>query len=454
MQLTNNDYFEIQELNSNKSDEILFDYNQLSDSNIKKMLIYYDKASSSPPEYLLTVLLTALSGAVGKNVYWEISHWKRIYLNIWAVIIGPSSITKKSSAIELIMKDLYLIDSKWKKEFQKEYANYKEKERNKKNKNAFIEPPPQRKYLVIPNDVTIEKLGIILTHSEKGIIVHSEFGGFLAKLEKSYSGDAKQIYTKLYDVERTSEIARISREDIILEYPYFAMIGASTPEWISLYSSEYDLFSGFFARFLFSFRNSNNKFRSLFDLNNNVSKENYFNTSDVFEFLTQIKGENVLNIEKSAESLFREKEKEYYQEINKIIKMGNNASLKARLITYILKIAGLIALADKRFNVTESDMKNAIIISDYYNRCIDKLLNTNLFTKNKFAMKEERILKIIKESGKISRTQLMQMRIAYDKNEFDKIIDNLYEKELIDIKIDKKKGFRASTYYTPKFNHQ
>lgn len=219
MQLTNNEYFEIQEINPNQYDEILFDIYQLSDSNFKEMLINLEKASPSPIEYLLTVLLTALSGAVGKNVYWKISSWKRIYLNIWALIIGPSSITKKSTAIELVMKDLYSIDSCWKKEFIKEQINYKEKLKNTKNKNDFNELPPQRKYLIIPNDISIEKLGVILAHSEKGIIVHNEFGGFLAKLEKSYSGDAKQIYTKLYDVERTSEIARITREDIILEYP-------------------------------------------------------------------------------------------------------------------------------------------------------------------------------------------------------------------------------------------
>lgn len=448
----NNEYLEIEEINSEKSDEILFDYNLLSDSNFKKMLIYYDKTSSSPIEFLLTALLTSLSGAVGKNVYWEISYWKRIYLNIWAVIIGPSSITKKSTAIDLIMKDLYLIDSQWIKMFNKEIAHYNERIKNKKDKDTFNELPPKRKYLIIPNDVTIEKLAMILSQSEKGIIVHSEFGGFLAKLEKSYSGDAKQIYTKLFDVERITEIARITRDDIILEYPYFSMIGASTAEWISLYSSDYDLYSGFFARFLFSIRNSNSKFISLFDLNNSISSDDYFNTSEIFEFLTQINGEKVLTIESNAENIYRKIELKFYNEILEITKFGNNASLKSRLLIYILKIAGLIALTNKRFVVLESDMNDAIKITDYYNKCINKLLSTNLFMKNKFAMKEERILNIIKQNKVISRSHLMKMRIAYDKNEFDKIIDNLYEKELIEIKTEKEKGLKTKTYYKIKFN--
>jgi hypothetical protein len=443
------DEIEIEIKGNQDDDEICFNVSELQDSVFKRMLFYLNDISMSPLEFLLTSLLTAMSGAVGKNVYWKFSESFNLYLNLWAVIVGASTISKKSSAIQMALHDCFRIDKNFREFYQEEKKKYEALSKEEKEKTE----KPQREFLILPNDVTIESLSEILSHSKRGIMFHSEFGGFLAQLQRSYSQDSKMILTDLFDTPPIKEISRATKENTFIERPYFSMLGGSTIEWIKENSSKEDLRTGFFARMLFSIRNTNEKkFISVFDLNElTYRSQYYFNTREIFDFLTSINEEHILQATDEAKKIFKEYEKQNYFSLLELVRKKNNEeeiAFKGRLVFSVLKIAGLLALAGKKFVVDETAMRNAIVIGKYFQQNVEKLLQDELVQKSPLQVKEERIYDLIKEKDKILRSELMKRKIASSVKEFDLIIEGLIQQDLIEIAYEYNKGNnRRSVFY-------
>jgi hypothetical protein len=428
--------------------EIRFDIRTLEDSNFKRMVLYLDDITMSPLEFLITTVLTALSGSVGKFIYWQFTESFRLYLNVWSVLCGASTISKKSSAIQMGLHDLFRIDQLFRSDYKKQKENYDSEIKGRAGKDVSEIPKPRRNYLILPNDVTMESLSDILSTANRGLMWQSEFGGFLAQLGRSYSQDAKMVLTDIYDVPHFKEISRATKGNVFIERPCFSMVGASTLEWIKSNSSKDDLRTGFFARILFSIRNTNEKkFISVFDMGQLTYKSKYyFDTRSVYDFLTSIETEKVLTATAEAIKIFKKYELESHEELTKLIESPDEISFKGRLIYYTLKIAGLMALAEQRFEVNEIDMRNAICLAGYYKRNIEKLIQDELVTKSEFALKEEKIYRTIKELRVISRTELLRKSKLLSK-ELDSIVSNLIEKEMIEMFTEKKgTGINKKSY--------
>ena len=405
--------------------EIRFNVSKLNDSDFKKMLIYYDSLSMSPTEYLLTGMITALSGVIGKKAYFKFTDHFYLFLNVWAVIIGHSTITKKTTSLNIVLQDIERIN-------QEKYNVYKSKldmyniEKDI-NKNSI---EPKREYIKFPDDSTIESLTTILENQQRGILKASEFGGFLKRLNKGYAGDIKETLTELYDVPLSYEITRMSRENVLLERPFLSILGASTIEWFRENINQSDLRAGFLARFLYSIRNSNEKpYIPFLELEDIIPlSENYFDTGKIYNRLTSIE-EIIINHSKEAKGKHINYDRDSYKELSQ--SDGEEISFKARLLGYSFKIAGIIALTNGRDKIEVQDVEDSILITEYYKKNVGELLSEQL-VYSEFQIKENRIFNIIKKSkGKdMKRTDLFN-RSNMDKKEFDLIIDTLLEKEKI-----------------------
>lgn len=415
--------------------EIRFDISKLNNSKFKNMLFHLDSITLSPVEYLLTGLLASLSGAIGKKVRFSFSKATKTYLNIWAVIIGRSTIMRKTTAINYCVSDIEELEIRNYKEYQRNIENYKaQNDKNKAQKDQVGKP--KRDYLLLPQDSTIESLSDILSYSERGLLTHSEFGSFLAQLNRGYSADAKQFLTNIYDVPTRYEVSRVTKENLMLIRPYMSILGASTIDWIQENSKESDLRTGFFARFIYSIRNIPDKdYISLVDLNKLTKKSHqYIYTKDVFEYLSSFDNSEPIELLLTpvAKKLYRDFDTKEYLELFHCDN-DNELSFKSRLMIYCLKFAGIIALSEKRLKITENDMQDAILITEYYKKNIEKLLNTEM-SQTEFTRKEQRIIEIIKKKGgKIVRSDLMN-RTKLKAKDLDELILNLTEKDLIESK--------------------
>ncbi len=427
--------------------ENLFDITKLSDSNFKKLITYYDSISISPIEFLITGTLTALSGAIGKQVYFDITDSLRIYLNVYAVIIGMSSISKKTTAINTVKKEIERISNTDYNTYKRELQEYQRLKESKQEKADISEP--LRNYLLLPSDSTIEALTDILSKSKRGLIVHSEFGGFLQQLNRSYSGDSKAFLTSIFDVPESYEISRATKQNVLIERPYVSILGASVIDWIKENSSPSDLRSGFFARFLFSIRNKpdlNKKHIPLLKLKELTSRsEYYFNPRPIFDYLVSINTPIELSIDQTAAELHMSFDNDSYIEMIQSLN-ENELSFKARLVIYCLKIAGIIALTDQRTNVSINDMKDAVLLTDYYKKNVEKLLNDEM-NQTEFNRSEKKVLYLIRTNGgKLQHSKLLQLG-NFKTKELTEIVSNLIEKELIEPINEKTKYNKFVKFY-------
>lgn len=412
--------------------EILFDVSKLNDSTFKNMILYYDSIATSPVEFMITGTLSALSGAAGKNFYYKNTSSMNIYLNVWGVIIGPSSITRKTTALDLTVQELSRISTKKANEYKQVYNEYlKEISEAKVKKTQLEKPAPIRKYIIFPQDSTIESLAEILSNSDRGLIVHSEFGSFLQQLNRSYAGDSKQFLTSIYDCPMSYEISRATKQNTLIERPFVSILGASTIDWVRENSSASDLRTGFLARFIFSIRNKPDEHKAkipLLKLKYLTSQSNYYiNTRPIYDYLINSESPIEMKIDKKAEDLHCEYDLDSYEEMMNCDNQ-NELSFKARLIIYALKFAGLIALSDKRTKVSYKDMQDGILLTDYYKRNVEQLLNREL-NQTEFSREETKALEIIgRKGGRIQHSDLMRLG-NYNKKPLDEILINLFEKE-------------------------
>ena len=436
-------------IKNNKNNDIKFNLDSLNDSTFKRMLIYSDSISASPLEYLLTSQIATLSGAIGKFPYFEITKSLNIFLNVWAVLIGPSSIMRKTTAINHSIEELSRIAKREYKNYIEKYNKYQRKiSEAKENKiKDFNIPVPLRDYYLFPNDSTIESLSEILSKSKRGLLVHSEFGSLLTQLNRGYSGDSKQFLTTVYDVPETYEVSRATKENTFLERPFISILGASTIDWIKENSNPSDLRSGFLARFLYSIRNKpDKKFIPLLKLKELTKQsEFYINTREIYEYLISYREPFQIELTQDASNLHCDYDKEsFYEMLN--YTNENEASFKARLSIYTLKFAGIIAITERRNVITVNDMRDAIKISEYYKKNIERLLN-NEMTQTEFTRIENKIMEILKgNNNKIQHSKLLQLSNMKAK-ELNEITLNLQEKELIRTIYDKGSNNKKTKYY-------
>ena len=320
---------------------------------------------------------------------------------------------------------------------------------SKGNKEKFDEASPLRNYFIFPNDSTVESLTEILSYSQRGLVVHNEFGGFLSQLNRSYSGDSKQFLTSIFDVPDFYEISRATKPNILIHKPFLSILGASTIDWVKENSSPSDLRTGFLARFIYSIKNMpdpNKAMIPLLKLRELTSQSEYYiNVREIFNHLISFDSPVELTIDSEAAVLHCD------YDINSYIDMikssnENELSFKGRLIIYALKFAGIIALVDKRTNVTKDDMQDGIYLAQYYKRNVEKLLNKEI-NQTEFSRSEKKILDLIKsKNGKVQHSILLRLSNLKVKD-FNEIISNLAQKERIKILSERNSSNRSTKYY-------
>jgi len=337
---------------------------------------------------------------------------------------------RKTTALNIVKDDLQRIEKQNYKNYKNELTNWKSKfEKSKITKEFFDETPPERKYILYPNDSTIESLSEILSKSNRGLLVHSEFGSFLAQLNRGYSGDSKQFLTNIFDIPDSYEVSRATKENTYLESPFLSILGASTIDWVKDNSSDSDLRTGFFARMIFSIRNVPDKpFIPLLKLSELTKQsDNSIDTRALYEYLI----ENDREIEFDITNEAKEKHIQYdYESYKELLQTDNEneMSFKVRLLIYSLKFAGIIAKADKRNIINIHDIEDAILLTEYYKKNVTQLLNDEL-THDEFSRNEDKILKLIESNNNIiSRTDLLNKSNLKAKG-LDEILSNLLQKE-------------------------
>lgn len=169
---------------------------------------------------------------------------------VWAAVIGSPSI-KKSPMLNKATAPLKSIDKKWRAESKKQLHTWTKQLEKAKEDNTIAPEKPLEKRLIL-EDVTIEKMGDILSKAEpRGVLIlRDELSGWLGSMD-AYKGGAqkdKPAWLEAYNGGYKS-FDRISRGETFVENWSASIVGGIQPSIIHAYAkaTEHD---GMLQRFI------------------------------------------------------------------------------------------------------------------------------------------------------------------------------------------------------------
>ena len=178
-------------------------------------LDYASPLTDAPKDFHYFTALTIMASVIGNQVYIPFGD-SRIYTNIWAVLLAPSSLYRKTTAINIGKKLLYRANSE----------------------------------AIFPNESTPEALYDLLERTPQGLFVWSEFAGALANFERSYNVGLKELLTDLYDSFPEYK-RKLKGKEFIIKNPCINILTASAVDWFNSRIKEGDIKGGFLARFIY-----------------------------------------------------------------------------------------------------------------------------------------------------------------------------------------------------------
>lgn len=367
---------------------------------------YYSEQTDAPRLYHLVLGYVTVAAILGDRCYFRLAGDK-LFPNIWAVVIGPSGIARKSTSLNKSRGSVSAIDPK----------------------------------AIFPPDFTTEALLDLLAANPQGVFYHSEFRSLYGMLSKDYMSGAKALLTELYD--SPSEYRRETKgKSIQIHQPVISMASATTTQWLTSRNAEDDFGGGFLARFLFVpvFRRE----RSM-PLPPDPNPRLFH---DLQEHLLQIRTKYPTSVEARYVPAAREMFVEWYQQFDSIAPFADTplAPFHARYQSYVHKLAMLytVSVGGDVQTMGIDAVTYATATVEFVTKSLLVLYDRHLtFGKADESMK--RVIDLIPEKGGIIRSELLK-RSRMKMKEFDETILTLLETERITTEPVKGKGRTGCAY--------
>ncbi len=178
-------------------------------------LRYCTRQTDAPAEFHLAAFLAALGTLVPPDLgIWHGGNW--LYAHFWALVVGASGASRKSSAIDIATDIL---------------------------RAAAVER-------VADSPGSVEGLLEGLQEQSQQLIAYSEMGEFLARTSRAdHMRPLREEYTKLYDGRSSGE--RLSKRSRPILNPRLALLGGVAPAFLEENTGSVDWSGGFLSRFCF-----------------------------------------------------------------------------------------------------------------------------------------------------------------------------------------------------------
>jgi hypothetical protein len=174
----------------------------------------------------LTAFLPVVAANIGNRCYMYNAGTKH-FCNIWAAIIGPSTVSRKTTVINQAMKML--------KPFKAGLLELSAKERNERD--------------IELSRVTQARMYNLLAINPNRLLLHMELSAWMQEMNKAYNAGMKQEITDMFDGKDRS-IAKMEIDEYIRR-PAFSIVGATTEDWFFRELREIaDQRGGFLQRFI------------------------------------------------------------------------------------------------------------------------------------------------------------------------------------------------------------
>lgn len=314
-------YFETDATDIKPVDYLKLEVNLNKDNFISKYLTYWSKMTDSYPEYHIAGAITLLSTIADRRIFFDNSNG-RLYTNFWGMILGRSSISRKSTAIKQT-RELLTIS-----------------ERYHQLSGSFS-----------PEGLTEELHNCNETRgSSHAVMLKDECADILKGINsKSYLSGLRDPLCRLYDCQGERRSLRSKRGGQVSAFnvqdPYLTFLWATTDDSFRSSTSSSDVSSGWLLRFLYFLpeypksRMGIRRKSDVEDVSYQALAEEFYKLStaidaiDKIEFMLCDSGYEIFN------DWGEKKEAE-------LLEKGIHASLFSRYEQYAMKLSALFYLGD------------------------------------------------------------------------------------------------------------
>jgi hypothetical protein len=326
---------------------------------ISKYIKFSKKLTDAYPEYHLSNALAALSIVANRKVVIPLTPTKR-YTNLWILNIGHSTISRKSTSVEILDTILELAELSFKK---------------------------------LPDNYSPEALIDSLADNPKAVFLKDEMGGFLKELRRSYKSGLEETLCRMYDCPE-KYIRQLRKETIEIKQGYLSIIGATTPVSISEGGEESYLDSGFFPRFLFLFPERQKKRMKVKELNEEIGKTQVELSQWLDELYKSLRGVQSLEITPSKEAIdyFNDWQEDFEEYIQKHNNPWRISAFYGRAAESALKISALIEIGYYDIISKISKISNISKISKVSKQSRGDKLITNSTNSTNFTISKQSMM--------------------------------------------------------------
>jgi hypothetical protein len=376
-------------------------------------------------------MLSTLSGYAMHRV-WCSDYFQELHPNIWSVIIAPSGAFKSTglTAGSRLLKDIDGYNNQLSQQFA---------QRNEEGKAALY----QSRKRTLPGTFTWQSCLDALQEQGGGVWILSEFNSWLSNVNAKYNEGMKSRLTAAYDVDDVIEERTRGHGSIRIDRPYMSICGVSTIEFLKGHIGQDDLLSGFLPRFLWFVPPSNHGKRPAplpkrGVVVNQREWGSYQTLHDLcMKMLTEEPREVLIkDMSKEARALYED----YF---NRIYDVCEGADPKIQQYLYVfakrwgptlLKLAMLMQLVldRRRPTPTEESLRSAWAVLWYAIQSTTILLNSH-FGASPVDTKNEKVRAYIaKKGGSVEYRTLVRSKVlSGDTMEYDRIIENLVNADLL-----------------------
>ena len=392
-------------------------------SIIKFTNLYQEYASlvtDAPPIYAKWMSYVILSSVLNRNI-WMRFGYRKIYPNMYILLVGPSSVYRKSYSqnlacnfIEKIYPDFYIPDISSREAFLAEMCREDR----------------------IPGGV--------------GLVKIDEMSGFLRKVRVSqHFASMIEDLSSLFDGSRFRRRKGVDEKEKVIyniEEPFLNITAACSEDWLNKTVETSDIAGGFLARFIWVI--PPNKLGPHWA---EPGEDNPEHRGVLVHKLMELK-DFIGEIMWGKEG--RKKWKEWYSSFRNKFQGGRWDAHYERLTLQTRKLAMLNAAQRLDYHINEEDLEMALDMTHDAVKRLDDIV----VGENKDEVVRNKILRKLRAAYPefISRSQLLNIMPGVDAFHLTSAMDTLDKSELIDIEIipsGAANNKRAKTMYRFAMNH-
>lgn len=361
------------------------------DGYLRSFIDYASEQTDSPKKFLLMSGLMTLAGAVGNRV-WVKAWGQRIFSNLWVILVAPSGVYRKNTAIDLGL-------------------------------NLLRQAVKGR---ITPADFSREAWLDSLQNNPAQVMVSKEFGELLTKLNRDYMAGTKETLTDLFTSTPVYERVTKGGGLVRIEWPCISLIGGSSLIWLQERLKNSDLEGGFLARFLLTTATTKEQWLGIRRYRDDVIEES------LIEYLKKVSEIEIGDL--SIDEVEGDYNMWLHNYENKMISGQVPPELEgfaARLGSYCLKLSMLFEISSnwESRSISSDSLARASLILEYITEELTTLIDRGL-SLDRIGRDIERLKIIVSRNGGISQSEALRV-MKCDSQYFQKLIKTLIERQEI-----------------------